>query len=196
MSFFSLVVVTCLSAPLCHFDTADSFGLLVTSAEECRQAARQIAEARARGGAYEGRVEAVRRRSWTAAGRFSRPASPRTACGGMPRPGLPSRADPGRSGRRAERRIAALTRPIAPKRAIAPKRVGAPGAAGSAGPVLLRLLARLGRVGGRPGTACARALSAAAGGACSLALRVSTSLAASSLCRCSGGAAPSLPSPM
>lgn len=53
MTFFSLVVVTCLSAPLCHFDSADSFGLLVRSADECRTVAQQIAESRAFGGSYE-----------------------------------------------------------------------------------------------------------------------------------------------
>lgn len=53
MSFFSLMVVTCLSAPLCHFDSAESFGLLVRSAEECRTVAQQIAESRALGGGYE-----------------------------------------------------------------------------------------------------------------------------------------------
>lgn len=53
MAFYSLMVVTCLMAPMCHYDTADSFGLLVRSAEECRSVAQQIAEARARGADYE-----------------------------------------------------------------------------------------------------------------------------------------------
>lgn len=97
MSFFSLVVVTCLSAPLCHFDTADSFGLLVTSAEECRQAARQIAEARARGGAYEA--------EWSCSapeldGRWQVLKTGESSNGLWrdAQAGLPSRADPGRSG--------------------------------------------------------------------------------------------------
>jgi hypothetical protein len=53
MTFYSLMVVTCLLAPMCHYDTADSFGLLVRSAEECRTVAQQIAESRAAGGGYE-----------------------------------------------------------------------------------------------------------------------------------------------
>jgi hypothetical protein len=52
-SFYTLLVVTCLTAPMCHYDTAESFGLLVTSTEECETTALKIAEARARGHGFE-----------------------------------------------------------------------------------------------------------------------------------------------
>jgi len=45
--YYSLLVITCLSAPVCSFASADSYGLLLRSEAECRLAAQRIAAATA-----------------------------------------------------------------------------------------------------------------------------------------------------
>jgi hypothetical protein len=45
--FYSLVVVTCLSAPLCFYEHSNHYGLLLHSQSECSAAAQMIAFARA-----------------------------------------------------------------------------------------------------------------------------------------------------
>jgi hypothetical protein len=45
--YYSLLVITCLSAPICSFSSADSYGLLLRSETECRMAAERIARSTA-----------------------------------------------------------------------------------------------------------------------------------------------------